>query len=312
MNRNSVAPACRSRVPASTCATALRGTAARHSGRRSRPRTASAPWRCSRLAEDLEEGVDADSLDLHLVDCDTCRLSRDAMEEAGLSYRSWAPVAAVPLLFRETVAQRRGDRGASDRSDVDRAGGGRRSLGRHVRSGCRADRRAHAGAACSWRPPRRHMYRPSPLTDAHPYALRRSPARRSADEVVRREAAGRRRSKPCRAPRLRWSAVEHAARSCPRSPADSGGAGGAGGAATRRTVPQRSGVDRGSEGAAVASRSRGAGGRDRGGALPEPQPQPEPASAARTAHEHADAQPEGAACPPCLPRQERSVGRVSG
>jgi RNA polymerase sigma factor (sigma-70 family) len=54
--------------------------------------------------QDVETGVDSIWLDLHLLECDTCRLSRDAMEEAGLSYRSWAPVAAAPLLFKETLA----------------------------------------------------------------------------------------------------------------------------------------------------------------------------------------------------------------
>ncbi len=79
--------------------------------------------------QDLEPGVDADWLDLHLEDCDTCRLSREAMEEAGLSYRSWAPVAAVPLLFRETMAQAAETVGA-DWSDVGRDGRG--SLRRHL------------------------------------------------------------------------------------------------------------------------------------------------------------------------------------
>lgn len=83
--------------------------------------------------QDLEPGEDADWLDLHLEDCHTCRLSREAMEEAGLSYRSWAPVAAVPLLFRETMAQAAETVGA-DWSDVaeDRRGSLRRHMARDV------------------------------------------------------------------------------------------------------------------------------------------------------------------------------------
>jgi RNA polymerase sigma-70 factor (ECF subfamily) len=41
----------------------------------------------------------------HLATCGTCRLSREAMEEAGASYRAWVPVAAAPWLLRETLAQ---------------------------------------------------------------------------------------------------------------------------------------------------------------------------------------------------------------
>ena len=83
--------------------------------------------------QDLEPGGDAEWLDLHLLDCDTCRLSREAMEEAGLSYRSWAPVAAAPLLFRETMAQAAETVGA-DWSDVGEDGRGpvRRHLARDV------------------------------------------------------------------------------------------------------------------------------------------------------------------------------------
>ena len=120
MNRNSVAQLIsRARI---NLRDALRGTAL--------ATVATASLDCERALallaarQDLEEGVDADWLDLHLADCDTCRLSREAMEEAGLSYRSWAPVAAAPLLFRETMAQAAETVGA-DWSDVGRDGGRR-------------------------------------------------------------------------------------------------------------------------------------------------------------------------------------------
>jgi RNA polymerase sigma factor (sigma-70 family) len=48
---------------------------------------------------------DAAWLGDHLASCDTCRLGREAMEEAGVSYRAWLPIAAGPVLFRETMAE---------------------------------------------------------------------------------------------------------------------------------------------------------------------------------------------------------------
>ena len=41
----------------------------------------------------------------HIAACDTCRLSREAMQEAGASYRAWMPVAAAPFLMKETMAK---------------------------------------------------------------------------------------------------------------------------------------------------------------------------------------------------------------
>ena len=52
-----------------------------------------------------ERSEDADWLGDHLIACDTCRLGREAMEEAGVSYRAWLPITAGPLLFRETMAE---------------------------------------------------------------------------------------------------------------------------------------------------------------------------------------------------------------
>ena len=62
-------------------------------------------------------GGDDEWLDEHMLACDTCPLAREAMEEAGISYRAWLPVAAGPLLFRETVANAAEAVGA-DWSDV--------------------------------------------------------------------------------------------------------------------------------------------------------------------------------------------------
>jgi RNA polymerase sigma-70 factor, ECF subfamily len=50
-------------------------------------------------------GDDAAWLDSHLSGCHTCRLGVEAMQEAGTSYRAWAPLAAAPWLFDETMAK---------------------------------------------------------------------------------------------------------------------------------------------------------------------------------------------------------------
>ena len=53
----------------------------------------------------LDEGSeDAAWLAEHMAGCDTCQLSRDAMQEAGTSYRAWTPVAASPFLMKEVMA----------------------------------------------------------------------------------------------------------------------------------------------------------------------------------------------------------------
>ena len=54
--------------------------------------------------QDRQRAEDAAWLEAHMSGCETCSLSREAMEEAGASYRAWLPVAAAPLLFRETMA----------------------------------------------------------------------------------------------------------------------------------------------------------------------------------------------------------------
>ena len=67
--------------------------------------------------QDGQASEDDGWLDEHMRSCETCPLARDAMEEAGISYRAWLPVAAGPLLFRETVANAAEAVGA-DWSDV--------------------------------------------------------------------------------------------------------------------------------------------------------------------------------------------------
>ena len=51
-----------------------------------------------------DDSDDAEWLAEHVAGCDTCRLSREAMQEAGASYRAWTPVAASPFLMEEVMA----------------------------------------------------------------------------------------------------------------------------------------------------------------------------------------------------------------
>jgi RNA polymerase sigma-70 factor, ECF subfamily len=104
MNRNSVAQLIsRARI---NLRDALRGSAL--------VAIAPASPECERatpLISSAQDGqLDSDSADAewladHLITCEVCRARREAMEEAGVSYRAWLPIAAGPLLFRETMAQ---------------------------------------------------------------------------------------------------------------------------------------------------------------------------------------------------------------
>jgi RNA polymerase sigma factor (sigma-70 family) len=113
MNRNSVAQLIsRARI---NLRDALRGTALASVA------TSSADCRRSlallAARQDGQADVGDAWLEEHLRSCETCPLAREAMEEAGISYRAWLPVAAGPLLFRETVANAAEAIGA-DWSDV--------------------------------------------------------------------------------------------------------------------------------------------------------------------------------------------------
>jgi RNA polymerase sigma-70 factor (ECF subfamily) len=55
--------------------------------------------------EEGEEGAELDWLRAHLADCDTCRLGRAAMEEAGTSYRLLAPVVPLVWLRHASIAR---------------------------------------------------------------------------------------------------------------------------------------------------------------------------------------------------------------
>ena len=55
------------------------------------------------MRDDGELGADA-WLDDHLASCETCVLGRQAMAEAGASYRAWAAIPALEVLRRDTIA----------------------------------------------------------------------------------------------------------------------------------------------------------------------------------------------------------------
>jgi RNA polymerase sigma factor (sigma-70 family) len=98
MNRNSVAQLIsRARI---NLRDALRGTALASIAASTADCERALPLLASR--QDGQGQRDEGWLDEHLLACDTCGLSCEAMEEAGVSYRAWLPVAAAPVLFRET------------------------------------------------------------------------------------------------------------------------------------------------------------------------------------------------------------------
>lgn len=104
MNRNSVAQLIsRARI---NLRDALRGTALASIAATSPDCERALPLISLEQDGQLEEASDdGEWLGEHLMHCHTCRLGRDAMQEAGVSYRAWAPIAAGPLLFRETMAR---------------------------------------------------------------------------------------------------------------------------------------------------------------------------------------------------------------
>ncbi|MCW2997787.1 MAG: sigma-70 family polymerase sigma factor, partial [Solirubrobacterales bacterium] len=53
----------------------------------------------------LRAGDDQEWLQGHLPDCPTCNVSLEAMAEAGISYRAWAPVLPVAWLWKATAAK---------------------------------------------------------------------------------------------------------------------------------------------------------------------------------------------------------------
>jgi RNA polymerase sigma factor (sigma-70 family) len=104
MNRNSVAQLIsRARIKLRD---ELRGTALASIAVSSADCERALPLLAMRDDGQLEDGsADAAWLDSHVTGCDTCKLSIEAMQEAGTSYRAWTPIAAAPWLFEATMAK---------------------------------------------------------------------------------------------------------------------------------------------------------------------------------------------------------------
>ncbi len=51
------------------------------------------------------DSADAAWLSSHMSSCHTCQVASEAMQDAGVSYRAWIPVAVAPWLFKETMAK---------------------------------------------------------------------------------------------------------------------------------------------------------------------------------------------------------------
>ncbi len=104
MNRNSVAQLIsRARV---NLRDELRGAALASVATSSPACEQALPLIASRDDGQLDEtSADAAWLVSHLATCDTCAVAREAMQEAGVSYRAWIPVAIAPGLFKATMAK---------------------------------------------------------------------------------------------------------------------------------------------------------------------------------------------------------------
>jgi RNA polymerase sigma factor (sigma-70 family) len=145
MNRNSVAQLIsRARI---NLRDALRGTALASIAATSPDCERALPL----IALEQDGQLDAHSNDAgwlgeHLMHCHSCRLGRDAMQEAGVSYRAWAPVAAAPLLFRETMA-RAAEHVGADWSDTVARHEARRGIAPAAAAGGAAGAGAGAGGA---------------------------------------------------------------------------------------------------------------------------------------------------------------------
>ena len=289
MNRNSVAQLIsRARI---NLRDALRGTALASIAVSSADCERALPLLAAR--QDGQAAEDEGWLDRHLLDCKTCHLAREAMEEAGVSYRAWLPVAAAPLLFRETLA-RAAEAVGADWSDV-----AARREARDGTHGLRARLRSVAGTGA---PPgsaraslRRHRKRDlaligglaavlllvlfatglregAPVEETLPVADEAAPA--AAEEPERREPAKRKKAKPAKEPEQTPAAAAAAVPDDPEpseeaeptpTPVDTHSAPAAG----ERRSPKRGTED---------TTSRRGGGGDESLAGDEPPPPPPPPS----------------------------------
>jgi RNA polymerase sigma factor (sigma-70 family) len=103
MNRNSVAQLIsRARI---NLRDVLRGDALASIARSSEACQKALPLIAMQQDRQLADAKDADWLKSHLAGCETCKVAVEAMTEAGLSYRAWAPVVPMVWLWHDTMAK---------------------------------------------------------------------------------------------------------------------------------------------------------------------------------------------------------------
>jgi RNA polymerase sigma factor (sigma-70 family) len=103
MNRNSVAQLIsRARI---NLRDELRGTALASVAVSSADCERALPLISMRQDGQLRDGADREWLEAHVAGCSTCRVSVDAVEEAGVSYRAWLPIVPLEWLRQATIAK---------------------------------------------------------------------------------------------------------------------------------------------------------------------------------------------------------------
>jgi RNA polymerase sigma factor (sigma-70 family) len=157
MNRNSVAQLIsRARI---NLRDELRGSALSSILARSKDCERALPLIAKREDGQLDEdSEDAIWLDQHLEECDRCRVGREAMLEAGVSYRAWVPILVAPWLLRSTMAKAAEGMGADWSGAIATARAGR------------PDPSSLPGMPSAYRASRRHLW-PRGRPRAHGGAL---------------------------------------------------------------------------------------------------------------------------------------------
>ena len=146
---------------------------------------------------DGEPGAGDDGwLDAHLDGCESCPVAREAMAEAGVSYRAWAPVVALPWLFRDTMAKAAEIVGEDWSEILEQAAGEQPPIGEQPSKGEQPpngkkppDRPGASSGALASRVPRLGAPPPSPRGRRRLRAARARAARRARPDARRRDAA---------------------------------------------------------------------------------------------------------------------------
>src|SRR4051794_17065662 len=146
MNRNSVAQLIsRARIKLRD---ELRGTALASVSASSSECAKALPLIAMRQDSQLKKAEDREWLEAHLGTCETCKVSVEAMEEAGVSYRAWLPIVPLEFLRRATIAKAADHVGAdwSEYADAGRSDGDASSSAGHDGAGPGADSGSGSGS----------------------------------------------------------------------------------------------------------------------------------------------------------------------